>query len=310
MFPIIEVPADAADSFEAMGTKRKFWFRQEDGLWLFKLTRAGTGEDWAETIVAELCTLLGLPCAHYELASWRDQPGVVSPSFVGAGERLIPGNELLFEMDPAYPKQASSAKTRVSRHTLDAVASVLDNDTIHIPVSTGGDLPAEVRTAWDVFAGYVLLDACIGNTDRHHENWALIESAAAGAPERRLAPTHDHGSSLGRNESDPNPSRRLQTRDGNDTVDAYAARAASKLYRHPDDTRPLATFQAFEQAARMMGTAAHAWLRRLAQIDILAADAFFEHVPPDRLSPPAKRFAQRILRFNWDRLVRLLEGTP
>lgn len=307
VYPIIEVPTDAAEAFEAMGTKRKFWFHRGDGMWLFKLTRTDTGEDWAEKIAEELCLLLGLPNAHYELAVWMEKPGVISPSFVGEEERLIPGNELLFERDPGYPKQAAGARTRVPQHTLDAIATMLDNEAIRLPA--GGDLPVEVRTAWDVFAGYLLLDAWIGNTDRHHENWALVESAAGGRAERRLAPTHDHGSSLGRNEPDWKRQRRLETRDVNDTVEAYAARAASKLYLRPGEARSLSTLEAFQQAMGMTPVASRAWLRRLMEIDPGAVDALFERIPRERISPTATLFAQRILRFNRSRLLLLLEET-
>jgi hypothetical protein len=50
MFPVLTVPDDAADSYEQMGTKPKFWFDHPDlGRCLFKQqTRGNSGEDWAE----------------------------------------------------------------------------------------------------------------------------------------------------------------------------------------------------------------------------------------------------------------------
>ena len=45
-------------------------------------------------------------------------------------------------------------------------------------------------------ASYAILDGLIANTDRHHENWMFFYHL-----ERRsyqLAPSYDHGSSLGR----------------------------------------------------------------------------------------------------------------
>ena len=36
-------------------------------------------------------------------------------------------------------------------------------------------IPVEgIQSGVEVFAGYLLLDALIGNTDRHHENWAVM----------------------------------------------------------------------------------------------------------------------------------------
>ncbi|MEH1947324.1 MAG: hypothetical protein V7K77_10255 [Nostoc sp.] len=68
LFPIIDVPLDAPEADEDLGTKVKFWFRHQYlGRCLFKKARPNTGEDWAEKIAAELCELLGLPHANYEL---------------------------------------------------------------------------------------------------------------------------------------------------------------------------------------------------------------------------------------------------
>ncbi len=96
LFPIITVPTDAAEATEAMGTKFKFWFHDpEFGYCLYKQARNNTGEDWAEKIASELCELLGLPHAKYELATWDGNCGTVSPSFVPVRGSLILGNEIL-----------------------------------------------------------------------------------------------------------------------------------------------------------------------------------------------------------------------
>ncbi|MHB1163969.1 MAG: hypothetical protein ACYC3K_01885 [Candidatus Nanopelagicales bacterium] len=46
-------------------------------------------------------------------------------------------------------------------------------------------------TAIESFAGCLAFDALIGNTDRHHENWAVIRTSGL------LAPAYDHAASLG-----------------------------------------------------------------------------------------------------------------
>jgi hypothetical protein len=83
MYQTVQVPHDAFELPEQVGTKFKFWFRDEhQRLKLYKEGRAGTGENWAEKVCAEICNLLGLPHAQYELAEWRGRRGVVTPSFV------------------------------------------------------------------------------------------------------------------------------------------------------------------------------------------------------------------------------------
>ena len=76
MFPVIRVDSRQDELLEQLGTKRKFWYRDANGvLTLFKAEERGTGEDWAEKVACELCELLGLPHVQYELA--HDEPANV-----------------------------------------------------------------------------------------------------------------------------------------------------------------------------------------------------------------------------------------
>ncbi|WP_373546401.1 hypothetical protein [Chamaesiphon sp.] len=70
-FKIVEVAPEDAQAQESLGTKEKFWLRHDRlGLCLYKKSRSNTaGEDWSEKIAAELCGLLKLPHAEYELAT-------------------------------------------------------------------------------------------------------------------------------------------------------------------------------------------------------------------------------------------------
>jgi hypothetical protein len=79
-----------------------------------------------------------------------------------------------------------------------------------------------------VFASYLVLDALIGNTDRHHMNWGVLDDP--GSP-RVLAPTFDHASSLGFLLSDEQRNLRLDTTDPRQTVEAYASRSEQLLRR-------------------------------------------------------------------------------
>ena len=105
MYQIIGVPDHAADLTEQLGTKPKFWF--QGGNYLFKEGRPGTGDDWSEKVASELCDLLGLPHAIYELAVWRGKRGVVGANFVPQGGYLVHGNELLAEVVSEYPTKQS-----------------------------------------------------------------------------------------------------------------------------------------------------------------------------------------------------------
>ena len=183
MYRIIEVPAEAADSTEQLGSKPKFWFLDPSGQrFLFKQGRSGTGENWAEKVSAEICDVLKIPHAAYDLAVWRGIQGVVSPSFVPSGARLIFGNELLARVVSGY--EGETRYYRQSGHTIARVFAVLRDPGIQVPATW--QETAHINTSSGVFMGYLMLDALIGNTDRHHENWGLVLEATS---DLRLAPT-------------------------------------------------------------------------------------------------------------------------
>src|SRR5689334_22831207 len=94
-YRIVRVPSDARLMEEPMGSKEKFWWRDQAGQHqLFKRSRAGTGEHWSEKVASELGALLELPCARVELATWRDTPGCIVQSFLrDRSAPLVHGNE-------------------------------------------------------------------------------------------------------------------------------------------------------------------------------------------------------------------------
>lgn len=303
-FPIVVVTQEAYEfsQDEAMGSKYKFWFDHEDlGRCLYKQARQNTGEDWAEKIAAELCELLGLPHARYELATtWEGGYGTVSPSFVSEGGTLVHGNEILAPIVPNYPQSESRG---VSQHTIDIVLKAIGDDCVNLPI--GWTLPVGIQTAVDTFVGYLLLDAWIGNTDRHHENWAFLRNKTASTSRETvyLAPTYDHSSCLGRELLD----QKRQEKFNNCSVEAYVNRCRSALYASINDTRPLKTFDAFCEVARRHPEAAKVWLARLASVSATDTLALFKRIPSNRISPIAVEFAQKILELNQRKLLDMME---
>jgi hypothetical protein len=254
----------------------------------------GSTSDWAERIAAEVCKLLGLPHANYELAVWRDRPGVVTPLFVPDDGRLILGNELLGRLVKDYDGTQTYEQRQ---HRVSTVMGVLRRrDIFLLPPAKGNP---DLERACDLFCGYLMLDALIGNTDRHHENWGLVRRPPGTV---ELAPTFDHASSLGRNESDENRARRLDGRDRAYTVARYAARARSALYGSGDE-RPLLTIDAFFEAAKLRPVAGKYWLNVLLNSDCAAVESILSQVPSARMSDAAKRFAMEMLRVNKSRLL-------
>jgi hypothetical protein len=304
MYRIINVDENSAESTEQLGSKEKFWFvHRELGKCLFKMTRHTTGEDWSEKIAAECAARLQLPCAQYELAQTQRGRGVVTPSFVPKRGTLIHGNELLVVLVPGYGRGISNY--RVSQHTIELVFSTIDDDAIQLPLNW--QPPEGICRPVEVFIGYLLLDALIGNTDRHHENWGLIDHVdpVTQTQSRHLAPTYDHASSLGRNESEENVQKRLTGRDRGYTVQKYAEKCRSSLFLTANDAKPLTTYDAFKFAASKQRHAARVWLDLLEAVDQQEIAKVFADIPAELISPAASEFGRAIIQFNKERLIEI-----
>jgi hypothetical protein len=189
-------------------------------------------------------------------------------------------------------------KYGVSAHTVEAVAALLPALR---PPAAGWmqNAPAGITTALGVFVGYVMLDAWVANQDRHHQNWGAIQDGGV----LYLAPTYDHGASLGRNLADKERADRLQTRDKNRNVEYFAARAHSGFYRAIQEKKTLPALDVFQHFAQLDSGAAQIWLAKLAGISSDMVGSVLAEVPPQRMSPITRQFTLALLSINQRRLL-------
>lgn len=299
MFDIHLVDSTKAESLEQLGTKRKFWYKNNDTRTLFKAEERGTGEDWAEKIACELCGLLRLPHVEYDLAKEvpSGTPGVICATCVERGTALVLGNQLLFEQDPDYPA-TDSRKFKVVQHTVDAVKGVLSGMQ-RPPEKWCQSLPAGIETALDVFCGYVMLDAWIANQDRHHENWGALRQKTT----LWLAPTFDHGACLARNIDDAERKDRMETKDQRRHVKAFAEKARCGFYGSEQGNRSLGTLEAWRAFGQYAPSAADIWLDQLRRIEKDAIVRILDEVPPHRMSRICRDFTLQLLLVNQERLL-------
>ena len=299
MFPVIQVEGQDFEFFEQLGSKQKFWY--DELKYLFKRGRKGTGENWAEVVAASIAEALGLPHAEYQLARtavveeiWD---GVVTPNFVPVGGRLVLGNELI--MPPISRGERATSQTRREHHTVNRLMAVFRLPFILPPVGWG--LPAAVAGARGTMAGYLLLDALIGNQDRHEENWGLVV-----LPDRRihLAPTFDHASSLGRNETDATRQVKLMATRPEHGVEGYAARANSQLYGR--NGRRLKNMELVEEFCKAEPSSCRYWLDKLRPLDEQFFRRLLNSVPDDWITPLARDFAIAMLMNNRRKLLEMV----
>lgn len=299
MFSIVEVDESRSEDVEQLGTKTKYWLRSaQNKRILFKRDDLGIGEDWSEKIACELGALLGLPHVHYEMAVEKTsrKPGVISQSFVEEGSNLIHGNQLLFSAlrnypSPTKPKNTTSAL--VKDYTIDSVKEVISN--LEIPIENWQkELPNGINTALDVFSGYILFDALIGNQDRHHENWGAIQQET----HLYLAPIYDNAAGLARNLTDDKRKLILETKDRRQNLEAFANRALSAFFKSKDDKKRLSTFNAFLEISILVPEAKKIWLHQLRNIDRQKINCLLNQVPPSRMSEICRTFTEEYILIN------------
>ena len=291
-YPIITVEPSTVEDAEQMGTKAKFWFRRENERWLFKEPRSNTGEHWAEKVTAEIGHLLGVSCARVELAEFQGKRGSASLSFAdrSEGKLLIHGNELLAAAMTGYDKDKIRKQ---SDHTwaniLAALARLKTLENVE-------------RSAEADMAGYIFLDALIGNVDRHHQNWGcLLHMYSEGKFRFTIAPSFDHASSLGRELLPEEAERRMVEQ----RVGDYVEKGRGGIYRVSEDKRganPLAL--ACELAIERPDLFAP-WLERLKQVPMESLAECIERLPESWAALSNRRFALEFLRHSRSRLTSL-----
>lgn len=137
--------------------------------------------------------LIGVPAAQIDLCKAGDRFGVLSPAFINP-KGLFPGSR----KSRAYEEFSSSSLyhgnqvLKGSLRDYDKNAKKQKSHTIENIIQSIKALSRE-EDVWKGILEYFIFDCWIGNTDRHHENWGLIQYPNG---QYRLAPSYDHGAAL------------------------------------------------------------------------------------------------------------------
>ena len=142
---------------------------------------------WSELLASYIAgDLLGWKVQHTSIAVKGDRPGnllgfVYEPgSKTATQETFTEGWQFCTQIDPFFDVDKGT------RHTLPLIIQVCDDLLVpHKKVSR--------RDFMDYWGQALALDTLISNTDRHAENWAIVE----GPDGVRMAALYDNGSSLG-----------------------------------------------------------------------------------------------------------------
>ena len=293
-FPILQIPTDARRDVEQLGSKPKFWFVHEGENWLFKEARENTGEDWSEKVASEIAALLELPTHHTELANWQGRPGSAVRSFLAAKSTvLVHGNELLGGLIANYDKDKQRGQ---SDHTFDNIVNVIEK---LFPVDKAR------REAAFAMVGYLVFDALVGNTDRHHQNWGVILEMGLEGREPsfsfKLAPTFDHASSLGRELTDDSRKRRLQE----NGIERYIRNGRGGIFLRSDAGHGLSPLLVAQMLAQQFPDFFRPWQSRVAELSVNQFSDLLDRVPQERMSDAARSFTYEFLCVSRQLLLKM-----
>ena len=294
-FPVEVVQPEWVLQPEDMGGKEKFWYRKpgnDESDWLFKYPRPNSGEHWAEKVAAEVSGLLEIPCARVELAIFQGVRGSVSESFLSQNQQLFHGNQILSRGVGDYDEGRRFGQ---SRHTLENIWLALD---LVFEEVEGADA-AKIR-----FAEFLVLDAVIGNTDRHHENWGVAwRSTEDGGRIGYLAPSFDHASSLGRE-------LKNQRRDGllaNNRIGNYLEKGSGGVYWSESDRNGPSPLELLKMAYSEHPALLNPILSKVAELDNEAVIEIVGRIAGDWMTDAARRFAMQLIIYNCEVLRELTE---
>lgn len=287
------IDSDAEEIGEQMGSKEKWWVRQPDDtrLWLFKLARVdkrdGTvsGEDWAEWLVHRLAALLDVPTATVIHAVNNGKRGIISRSVLHDDQEYLEhGNSVLSAHSSKYHQ---SIRRNNPGYTPRAVHAALSG----IAPPQEASWPSNF-TAFDVWAGYLVLDAWVAGQDRHHENWAVIVRGEA----KRLAPSFDHGNALAFQERDK---RREHMLNDDRHFQRWVERGKNRYFAG----EPKLTDLAFEALTIASPEARAYWKDRVNKLRDEDIQLVVSQVPREILSEEARKFILKLLATTRRRLL-------
>ena len=178
-------------------------------------------------------------------------------------------------------------------HSLENIKRVLEGA---LP-PPGCDLPFEA-TAFDVFAGYVVLDALTANRDRHDENWAVLLPIAGEGP-TRLCGLYDNANSLGYNVKDAKRAERLARPGG---VRDWCTNGTAHRFEHTPGRAPQTLVQAAVRALGLASPGAREhWPRQVDRVTEQEMTSIIERLP--EMSEVARTFVIELLLVNRKRVL-------
>ncbi|WP_309615725.1 HipA domain-containing protein [Salinibacterium sp.] len=288
---------------ETRGASAKVWVREPAGSstrpesdWLFKPVtthRDGSVQvgDWTEVVASRVARSLEVPAAEALLAVRHGIPGVILRNVRPAGYDMVTGRLAMLDEIDVETRDSRRQKSASIGHSLENVRLALDR---YGPPP--GATSWEGCTAFDVMTGYLVVDALIGNGDRHEQNWSVLRAQSiSNAGSDALAPTYDMEASLGFQLTDG--AREARLRDAG-SIEAFVLKGLARRFEGDLDTSLV------DLAARSFAMCSATGRARLKDLVGDIVDTDFEQIveAEPSMSEVTRTFALKVLELNERRI--------
>jgi hypothetical protein len=216
--------------------------------------------------------------------------GCAVKSFLKKHEILAHGNELLGGAIKGYDKDKQRGQ---ADHHFSNIVNTIEKW-----------FPGKYRKSVSLhIVGYFVFDALVGNTDRHHENWGMLlkpvkvpeADKKQGEPMRfrvALAPTFDHGSSLGRELLDDRARLLLADPKG---VQRYIRKATGGIFENAQASKGLSPMALVELIAAAYPELVRPWNNRIAALPEDFASPLLARIPESCMTQTSREFVLAFL---------------
>lgn len=262
---------------ETLGSDGASWLVDPDGkYWLHKDSRIQPdghvdGEDWAEVSTTVISELVGIPCAPTRLCTLHGKNGSLSLRINDPQVHDFREGGLLLE---DYGVHVDNMQRDVPRPGYRTVKQGHSLETIRTALREVGPPESQLvpsnLSSFDVFAGYLCLDAFVANRDRHEQNWAVLEPTLGDGP-TQLAPSFDHGSALAYN-LQPDACQNLVTNSAD--LERWLERGTAHRIQHTKPPGPIALLEVATQGLRLSSSEARRhWIDVFCDIDFASVQS-------------------------------------
>jgi DNA-directed RNA polymerase beta' subunit len=167
---------------EGSGRSKKIWLINpiDNSIGLFKFIKSEyTTENFSEKLASEIASIIGLKSAKVKIGTYHNDKGSLSYNIlendIETDKKIIEGIRLINNYYPEYNNYSLYDESIKEYYSLEMIKKAIDKYSM-----------------FDKILKMQIFDFLIGNTDRHHSNWAIIENGTSYS----FCPLYDNGSSL------------------------------------------------------------------------------------------------------------------